>query len=611
MSQQRFDVIVVGGGHAAAEAAWAAARMGMRTGMVTMSVSSIGRMSCNPAIGGIGKGQIVREIDAMGGLMGLAADVVGIQFRMLNRRKGPAVRAPRAQADRAAYARRVRTMLEETPGLEIIQGTVTDVAVRRNGQSFGGQAATGVVLADGRRLPAAAVVLTTGTFLRGLIHCGPRQFAGGRLGEPSAEHLSDALERMGFRLGRLKTGTPPRVHRESIDFGRLQAQPGDDEPVPFSFLTDRILQSQTCCWITYTNAATHDLIRANLHLAPMYSGQIRSTGPRYCPSIEDKVVRFAEKGRHQIFLEPEGTDSERIYCNGIPTSLPVDVQRPMVRSIEGMEGAEILQYGYAIEYDYVPPDQLHATLESKPVAGLFLAGQTNGTSGYEEAAGQGLIAGVNAARLVQGREPITLRRDQGYIGVMIDDLVTRPPTEPYRMFTSRAEYRLHLRSDNADERLTPLGHEVGLVDDERWLRFADKQDQLTRARRFLETHRRDGRSLADWLRRPDLTWRDLLDGDAPFAANILEQIEIELKYSGYIDRQRRQIERFNELESRPLPVDLDYASVDQLRAEARERLSAVAPRSLGQASRISGITPADLTILMIHLQRRARSRRSG
>jgi tRNA uridine 5-carboxymethylaminomethyl modification enzyme len=398
------------------------------------------------------------------------------------------------------------------------------------------------------------------------------------------------------------------VHRDSVDYGGLEVQPGDEEPTPFSFLTERIDRPGVCCWITYTNPGVHEWIRANLDRAPMYSGQIRSRGPRYCPSIEDKVVRFADKQRHQVFLEPEGEDNERLYCNGIPTSLPIDVQERMVHGIRGLERAEVLQYGYAIEYDYVPPDQIHATLESKAVERLFLAGQINGTSGYEEAAGQGLLAGMNASLAVGGREPVTLGRDQAYIGVMVDDLVTRPPTEPYRMFSSRAEYRLELRADNADQRLTPLGRQVGLVDDPRWERFVRKQSLLAEARRFLGEQRRDGRSLADWLRRPEVTWQALLGHPEPFEARILEQVQVELKYAGYLQRQQRQIERFRELESRPIPAGLDYGSVAHLRAEAREKLAAVTPQSVGQASRISGITPADIAVLMIHLERRGRRR---
>ncbi|MBN1492003.1 MAG: tRNA uridine-5-carboxymethylaminomethyl(34) synthesis enzyme MnmG, partial [Phycisphaerae bacterium] len=461
-----YDVIVIGGGHAGAEAAAAAARLGCRTLLVTVGLDAIGRMSCNPAIGGLGKGQIVREIDALGGLMAGITDATGIQFRMLNRGKGPAVWAPRAQADREHYSEALRRCLESTPNLDLVDGIVGAIDAGPSGHhspSFESTAAKdggssrlcvrGVRLEDGRNFRASAIVLTTGTFLRGLMHCGTDQTPGGRIGEQAAEQLSGSLEQLGLRLGRLKTGTPPRVHRDSVDFDRAEAQPGDMPPVPFSFMTDRIDQPQVNCWVTYTNQVTHDVIRANLDRAPLFSGQIQGRGPRYCPSIEDKIVRFADRDRHQVFLEPEGRGSERIYCNGLATSLPKDVQEDMLHSVPGLERARILQYGYAIEYDWVPTDQINATLEAKAVAGLFLAGQINGTSGYEEAAGQGLLAGINAVAKVRGADPLILGRDEAYIGVMIDDLVTRPPVEPYRMFTSRAEYRLQLRSDNADERL--------------------------------------------------------------------------------------------------------------------------------------------------------------
>ncbi len=605
---EMVDVIVVGGGHAGAEAAHAAARLGARTALVTMSRRHIARMSCNPAIGGLAKGQMVREIDAMGGLMGLAIDATGIQFRMLNRRKGPAVWAPRAQADGDLYIAEVCRRLEATPGLTIVEGSAEAVMVDA------GRAA-GVALADGSRLGAGAVVLTPGTFLRGLMHTGPEQTQGGRIGEPPSVGLSDSLERIGLRLARLKTGTPPRIHRDSVDLDRLQIQPGDDEPTPFSFMNDAIDRPQIPCWITYTNETTHEAIRGNLDRAPLFSGQIQSRGPRYCPSIEDKVVRFADKDRHQIFLEPEGLTSERLYCNGISTSLPADVQEAMVHSIEGLERAEILQYGYAIEYDFVPPEQVDSSLEAKAVPGLFLAGQINGTSGYEEAAGLGLMAGINAVRTIASQEPIVLGREQAYLGVMIDDLITKPPVEPYRMFTSRAEYRLLLRSDNADARLSPLGREIGLVDDARWLRFRTKQDLMRDIRAALEAGHKEGRSLADWLRRPGVRIDDLLaapnvpSGQAALVGQAREAVEIEVKYGGYIERQRREVERFRQMESRPIPSGFDFSALRELRLEARERLSAVGPRSVGQASRISGINPADITVLMVYLDRRRRLRR--
>lgn len=615
-----YDIIVIGGGHAGAEAAWAAARMGVPTLMVTMQRAAIGRMSCNPAIGGIGKGQMVREIDALGGLMGLATDRAGIQFRMLNRRKGPAVWAPRAQCDRDLYAQAVRELLEETPNLSITEGVVE--SIETTASSLKCQVSS-LRLTDGRRFACRCVIVTTGTFLRALMHCGEKKTEGGRIGEGSAVGLSATFASLGLELGRLKTGTPPRLHKDSIDYDRLELQPGDDVPAPFSFMNERITQRQINCWITWTNTQSHELIRANLHRAPMYSGQITSTGPRYCPSIEDKVVRFAEKEQHQIFLEPEGYDSERIYCNGISTSLPPDVQEPMVRSIPGLEKARVLQWGYAVEYDYVPPHQTQPTLETKKIGGLYLAGQINGTSGYEEAAGQGIVAGINAAQSVLGREPIVLGRDQSYIAVMIDDLVTKGTIEPYRMFTSRAEYRLLLRSDNADARLTPLGREFGLVDDARWARFARKQDAIRRLGDWSRSQRHNGRSMAEWLGRTDLEgaatidwghWRSVLPtelhalGDALLDES-LTAMRIEAKYGGYIRRQLREVEKFRRLESRRIPDDFDFASITQLRHEAREKLTRIAPRSIGQAQRISGISPADIAVILVYLEGRRRATR--
>ena len=606
-----LDIVVIGGGHAGLEAAWAAGRLGARTALVSLSLDRLGLMSCNPAIGGLGKSQIVREVDAMGGLIGLAADATGIQFRLLNRSKGPAVRAPRAQTERRAYPRVVREMIEQVPEVTLIEGCVDDILADGGPRA----AVRGVRLADGRELAARCVVLAAGTFLRGLMHCGPDQTPGGRRGEPPAERLSASLQALGLTLGRLKTGTPPRIARASLDLDKLQTQPGDKDPVPFSFMTDRIDRPQIHCWITHTNARSHELIRANLHRAPMYSGQITSTGPRYCPSIEDKVVRFPDKWQHQLFLEPEGVDDRRVYCNGIPTSLPVDVQEPLVHSIWGLEHAEILQVGYAIEYDFVPPDQIDATLAARGVPGLFLAGQTNGTSGYEEAAGQGLVAGVNAVRRLQGKPPVTLGRDEAYIGVMIDDLVTRPPVEPYRMFTSRAEYRLVLRCDNADRRLTPRGREIGLVDDARWVRFNRKQRMIERIETILSV-RRDSVVMLDLLRRPSVTIDSLLadredrlrqagfDPADPVFRQAAEQVEIAAKYAGYVARQQRQIDRHRQLESRRIPDGFDFAAVPQLRFEAREKLARFQPRSLGAASRISGISPADVAVLLVALERR-------
>lgn len=611
------EIVVIGGGHAGAEAAWAAARMGVPTALVTFSRDAIGRMSCNPAIGGVGKGQIVREVDALGGLMGLATDRAGIQFRMLNRRKGPAVWAPRAQCDRGLYAGAVQEYLESTPNLAIVEANVEDVLTT---PGLRPQVA-GVRLADGRVLAARAVIVTTGTFLRALMHCGEQQTPGGRIGEAAADGLSAALARLGLQLGRLKTGTPPRVHRDTVDYSRLEVQPGDADPVPFSFLNHTLGQRQVPCWIAYTGPESHELIRRNLHRAPMYSGQIHGRGPRYCPSIEDKVVRFAEKPSHQLFLEPEGYESDRIYCNGISTSLPPDVQEPMVRSIRGLEDARILQWGYAVEYDFVPPHQIDATLQTKGVAGLFLAGQINGTSGYEEAAGQGIVGGMNAARWVRGRPPVVLRRDGSYIGVMIDDLVTKSVDEPYRMFTSRAEYRLLLRSDNADERLTPLGREVGLVDDDRWRRFQTRQAIQRAFEAWLGVQVDRDFPLADrimateadaplpvaiqaWVdRAANDGWRQAAHGVHSLLRTAVEAVMMRVRYAGYIRRQHRQVERFARLEEYRIPEGLDFAAVSQLRREAREKFAAVGPRSLGQALRISGIHSADIQVLMIHLER--------
>ncbi|MCL5945853.1 MAG: tRNA uridine-5-carboxymethylaminomethyl(34) synthesis enzyme MnmG [Planctomycetes bacterium] len=623
-----FDVVVVGGGHAGAEAAWAASRLlGDRgtVAMITMDPAAIGRMSCNPAIGGLAKGQMVREIDALGGLMAHAIDATGIQFRLLNASKGPAVQSPRAQADKYRYARIVQHLLmENCPNLAIIADIAEDILVDPARHGDGPvYSVRGLVLKSGRQLTCRCAVLTTGTFLRGLMHTGEKKTQGGRVGEQAAVGLSGALIKLGFELQRLKTGTPPRVARESINFSNLEPQYGDNPPRPFSDLStteDSPLGvqfpslTQVPCHITYTNPTVHEFIRANLHRAPMYSGQIQSRGPRYCPSIEDKVVRFADKSQHQIFLEPESLDTNEIYCNGIATSLPVDVQEQVVHHIAGLEKAVILRYGYAIEYDFAPPYQVGYSLETHRVTGLFFAGQLNGTSGYEEAAGQGLIAGINAAMKIRGDTSFTLRRDQAYIGVMIDDLITKVPTEPYRMFTSRAEYRLTLRSDNTDQRLTPLAAQIGLAEPGRIRRLENKLAAMQRLQYELQTLRIPGGGTAmDLLRRPDLELSALstmLGEDGPRFTNLLadistrayiEQIQIEARYAGYILREKHAAERMVELEDKLLPAGLNFKGITELRTEARQALEKFRPRTIGQASRLEGITPADLMVLTLHL----------
>ncbi|MHC4744726.1 MAG: tRNA uridine-5-carboxymethylaminomethyl(34) synthesis enzyme MnmG [Planctomycetota bacterium] len=606
MKGNEFDCIVIGAGHAGVEAAHAAAKIGAKTALITISRDTIAKMSCNPAIGGLAKGQIAREVDALGGLMGLAIDATGIQFRLLNRSKGPAVQSPRAQADRHKYHLFMREALEQTANLTIIERMAGDIVTED-------KRVRGVVCKDGSTYQAQTVVLTPGTFLGGTVYVGSDHWPGGRLEEPPSTELSQSLKRMGLRLGRMATDTTPRLDAKTCDLDKLEVQPGDRPPAPFSFMTDKIERPQVPCWITYTDERIHKLLRDNLHRAPLCSGQIKGSDPRYCPSIEGKVVRFADKKEHRIFLEPEEEEIKTIYCNGIFTSMPKDVQEEMLRLLAGTENARIIYYAYAIEYDYCPAMQLTSNLESKKYSGLFLAGQINGTSGYEEAAGQGIMAGINAALKVQRKTPLVLGREQAYIGVLIDDLLTKEITEPYRMFTSRAEYRLSLRADNADRRLTQIGRSVGLADEYRWRRFQTKVEGIRRLKRYLRSSRSGGLSLWEQLRQPRNPLVERV-ADCPevgrmnLGAEVLRAAIIDAKYEGYMAKQERLAAGLKALEKEKMPADFDFNKVAHVRTEAREKLAAFRPATLGQASRITGITPADITVLQIYLKKHASSK---
>ncbi len=602
---ERYEVVVIGAGHAGCEAAVATSRMGLRTALVTLNLDLIAQMSCNPAVGGIAKGHLVREVDALGGVMGEVTDAVGIQFRLLNTSRGPAVWSPRAQCDKKQYRIRMRQVLEAQPNLIIKQAEVVDLDIEPGER----RRIRGVALRDGRRVAAEAVIITTGTFLNGLIHCGEQTYPAGRSGEPPSQLLGEVLRNLGFRCGRLKTGTPPRLDARSIDWSRFEAQPGDREPTPFSFRTSRIEREQVHCHIAFTTAETHEVLRENLHRSPLYSGQISGVGPRYCPSIEDKIVKFPDKTRHQIFLEPEGLDTNEIYVNGMSTSMPIDVQAAMVRSVPGLENAEMIRPGYAIEYDSVDATELEPTLQTKRIRGLFLAGQINGTSGYEEAACQGIMAGINAGGVVRGLPPVILDRTQGYTGILIDDLINKGTTEPYRMFTSRAEFRLQLRIDNADQRLTPVGRRLGLIDDQAWRLFCEKQERLSRLRQFLAAARQPGdpAPLAQMLKRPEVTIESLepviRQGlGVVFPRVELKVLETEIKYEGYLAQQQKHIEQLRKAESRRIPAGFEFRGLPGLSREVVEKLERVRPLTLGQAGRIPGVTPAALSVLNVYLE---------
>jgi tRNA uridine 5-carboxymethylaminomethyl modification enzyme len=594
MKSSRYDVVVVGAGHAGCEAARACARMGLRTAMITMNLDLIAQMSCNPAIGGIAKGHLVREIDALGGVMGEVTDAVGIQFRLLNTSRGPAVWSPRAQCDKKQYRIQMRAVLEREPNLRILQAEVAQLVIDQS-------RVTGVLLRDGRTISSDSVVVTTGTFLNGLAHVGEMQYSCGRNGEAPSNLLGDQLRTLGLAWMRLKTGTPPRLDGRTIDWSRFEAQSGDAEPTPFSFMTEKIVREQIKCYISYTSEEALRILRDSIARSPLYSGQIEGVGPRYCPSIEDKVVKFPDKDRHQIFLEPEGLDTNEVYVNGMSTSMPSDVQSAMIASVPGLENAEMIRPGYAIEYDAIDPRELKHSLEVKSIEGLFLAGQINGTSGYEEAGCQGLMAGINVVRRIGKQEPVIIGRTQGYTGILIDDLISKGTDEPYRMFTSRAEFRLHLRIDNADERLTPIGREVGLVSDDRWNLYLRKQRQRVKLTSYLEAKR-----LLPWLRRPENTISSLLEsmsealGEEP-VHGLLATIQTETKYAGYISQQQRQMDRLRDSELRRIPSGFEFAGIPGLSNEARQKLERVRPQTLGQAGRLPGITPAAIAVLDVYL----------